>query len=727
MTAQGSGVRPTADVLVFACASEPQSAIHALRGLTDETFLLHESPGTGVLTIKDASGIDVRKKCHDRAERIRAEQSLLDVLNQLASDIYLYPAKYNDELEMTRYFSFRFLTGEAFLAQKDFERDIGKSGADGIVYALMPSSGEERSELVEKLMSPDLRAERCLFVLPDAWEDVSDAAYSDLAAEMLEKEAGEDPSLAEEYRLIRKDAQAVLQSFLERYLEPERGGMSYYYAGRRKAVHRRAQLSQVLSSICANVYSETPVINNETLNRNVLTTASLRTRERVMEALLAPDLAYNLGQTGVSQGIAFVRSALLHTGILTQENGVPELHLDGLADEKIGRVMSMIGAFFAHADGGETSSFGWLYEHLRSPEEHIAMKRGPIPILLAAALRFYRDHMTITGPEGREMEITADLFRAIEAHPNAYHAYRENWNPEKQAYLEQMEQIFSGTLPGNRAQGDFSSLGKAMQRWYLSLPNYARQTKDLSEPARVLRKSLQRPYINARTYLFETLPKRLSTGDLLDTVRVTMAAKAELDGAKARLVKRLESRLIALFGQKVKKETSLRSALADWRESFPEDVRHHVFRGETQAMFALILMPPATEGEMVEGLAHNVLGLRIDDWDDAKAALFLGAIERGKADVEAYEAEHAQRARKGRLDEEQQAEADSLRFAQEDYSLIYVDAEGERQQRSFDHVAVSPRATLLRNEIDDALETMGGSISREEKRQVLVEALQALL
>ena len=727
MTAQGSEVLPTADVLVFACASDPQPALRALHGLTDETFLLHESPGTGVLTIKNASGVDVRKKCHDRAQRIRAERPLLDVLNQIASDIYLYPAKYNDELEMTRYFAFRFLTGEAFLAQKNFEADVDKSGADGIVYALLPSSNEERSELLKRLAAPILQAERCLFVLPDVWIDIADAAYSSLAADLLEKDAGEDPTLASEYRLVRKDAQAVLQSFLEHYLEPERGGMSYYYAGHRKAIHRRAQLSQVLSSICMDIYSETPVINNETLNRNVLTTASLRTRERVLEALLAPELVYNLGQTGVSQGIAFVRSALLHTGILTQENDVPKLHLDGLADEKTNHVMKIIGAFFAHADGGETSSFGWLYERLRNPAEHIAMKRGSIPLLLAAALRFYRDHMTIMGPEGREMEITADLFPAIEAHPEAYHAYREDWNPEKQAYLEQLEQLFSDTLPRHRGQADFASLGKAMQRWYLSLPNYARQTQDLSPSACVFRKSLQRPYLNARAYLFETLPKRLSSGDLVRAVRAVAAAKAEIDGAKVRFVQRLEHRLIALFGRGVKRETSLRSALADWRESLSDVARHHSFQGETQAMLTLVLAPPATEVEMVEALAHAVLGLRIDDWDDAKETIFFAAVERGKADVEAFEEQNARKVQEARSDAKQPREMEFLRFAQEDYSLIYVDAAGERQQRSFDHVAVSPRATLLRNEIDDALETMGGSLSREEKRQVLVETLQTLL
>jgi hypothetical protein len=72
-------------------------------------------------------------------------------------------------------------------------------------------------------------------------------------------------------------------------------------------------------------------------------------------------------------------------------------------------------------------------------------------------------------------------------------------------------------------------------------------------------------------------------------------------------------------------------------------------------------------------------------------------------------------------------EAPTEAGTQEDYFISYLDAAGQKQQKAFDRIDLGPRAKLLRNEIDDALETMGGALSREEKRQVLVEALQALL
>ena len=174
--------------------------------------------------------------------------------------------------------------------------------------------------------------------------------------------------------------------------------------------------------------------------------------------------------------------------------------------------------------------------------------------------------------------------------------------------------------------------------------------------------------------------------------------------------------LRGLFGHDVQEATSLGSSLADWRERLSPDTRRHVFSGTAQAMLDIVLTPPAGDLQTLEALAHAVLGLRINDWDDGKAPLFLERVRTAKTEVETYQARGEKRV-------DMRAEPDM----QDDYFISYIDAAGQKQQKAFERIEVSPRAKLLRNEIDDALETMGGALSREEKRQVLVEALQALL
>lgn len=720
MVAQGAELLPTADVIVFAYdgAAATQHVVRALHALTDESYLLHERPGSGMLSIKEASGIDVQQRCQDCAEKIRTERPLVEVLNALVKDVYLYPAKYNDDFEMTRYFAFRFVTGQAFLAQTDWEAMLSETAADGMVFALLPASGEDVATLRQQLAARPVHAERCLFVLPKRCPAIEAAAYRYLAAGEL-RAATDDRVLREEYELVRADAGTLLTAFLRDMTEPERGGVWYFYEGKQQKIQRRAQLSRMLSNICAAIYDRTPVINNETLNRNTLTPASQRTRERVIEALLAPDLAPDLGQKGVSQGMAFVRSALRHTGILVREGEQETIRLTGLADERIEHVMQMICSFFTKADGGENSSFGHLYDALCAPAGRIAMKRGPIPILLAAALHGRCDHMTILGADGREMELRADLFRAVEAHPERYRVQREQWSAEKDAYFRGLESLFIEEIaPQERVDGSFAPLVRAMQRWLLSLPGYARQTSDVSKEAARFRKSLQKPYLNARAYLFETLPQMFPEGPLSSILAQVATARQELAGAKTRLSAQLMRELAVLFGHDVQAETSFGSALADWREGLSPKARQHVFSGTAQAMFDIVLTPPAGDLQTLEALARAVLGLRMNDWDDGKASLFLERVRAAKAEIEAQE-ERGER----RVDVEAPTEAGT----QEDYFISYLDAAGQKQQKAFDRIDLGPRAKLLRNEIDDALETMGGALSREEKRQVLVEALQTLL
>ncbi len=67
------------------------------------------------------------------------------------------------------------------------------------------------------------------------------------------------------------------------------------------------------------MYSHTPVINNKTINKDIITTAALNSRNRVIPGLLKTSLDVNLGLSGTDQDISFMRGTLIKTGILLNE------------------------------------------------------------------------------------------------------------------------------------------------------------------------------------------------------------------------------------------------------------------------------------------------------------------------------------------------------------------------------------------------------------------------
>ena len=89
---------------------------------------------------------------------------------------------------------------------------------------------------------------------------------------------------------------------------------------------------------------------------------------------------------------------------------------------------------------------------------------------------------------------------------------------------------------------------------------------------------------------------------------------------------------------------------------------------------------------------------------------FFNQIKEFKFDIEKFDREVA-------------LNTDSLPNS---YTLSKIDAEGNTTSKTFSRVECSSTATLLKNEIMNAISEMGESISESEKRQVLLEALESL-
>ena len=88
----------------YSCGYTPDEVGQAIRNLIDQKYLLYLKRSNDYLQLKQASGVDIRQKISDTVERQRASLSIKDILNSVNFDNYIYPARYNDEREMTRYF-----------------------------------------------------------------------------------------------------------------------------------------------------------------------------------------------------------------------------------------------------------------------------------------------------------------------------------------------------------------------------------------------------------------------------------------------------------------------------------------------------------------------------------------------------------------------------------------------------------------------------------------------
>lgn len=104
------------------------------------------------LRLKQTSGVDIGKKIRDSVAALAGKVSTKATLNSLNFDNYIYPSRYNDEREMTRYFSFEFIDEDEARPDVDWTMKSETIDADGVVYGVIPKSDESISRLREELI-----------------------------------------------------------------------------------------------------------------------------------------------------------------------------------------------------------------------------------------------------------------------------------------------------------------------------------------------------------------------------------------------------------------------------------------------------------------------------------------------------------------------------------------------------------------------------------------------
>ena len=216
--------------------------------------------------------------------------------------------------------------------------------------------------------------------------------------------------------------------------------------------------------------------------------------------------------------------------------------------------------------------------------------------------------------------------------------------------------------------------------------------------------------------MFEKLPKIFGFVDfqesLADNVKL---AKEFYDGylseAKKVLCKEVKETFVLPKDQDNVNKMSLSSIIKDWCESLEQTVFEQLFTDGTEKCLGLFKIITNDNDFTITRLAKLATDLRIEDWDERVKELFSSNIRRYKQTAEEY------RALEEHTAHEQGTSA---------YQISFADENGEVVTKRFDRVEGTGKGKLLHNQVTAALDSMGRSISDQEKRQILMEILKKL-
>ncbi|MDR0747166.1 MAG: hypothetical protein LBE89_04655 [Helicobacteraceae bacterium] len=690
----------------------------ALTELIEKECVVYLKRSNNYLKLKESSGVDIPGEITSLIESKRAVLSVKDILNNSAFDSYMYPTRYNDEYEITRYFDFTFISGSDFWSVDNWDAFIEGREADGVVFAVIPETDADTQKIKSAICEDACASDRVVFILPNKYEDIEKIAFDYYAVRWLRLEAAGDDLLADEYDIYLDDLTEVIGAYISSFSRPENGAASYFYCSEQRHIFRRAQMTELLSKICRTIFHRTPVINNESVNKNTLPTMAIKSRTKLLSGLLANELAPNLGLTGTGQDVSFMRSTLIQPGILIDAETDPKLNLTP-DNERVASMLDTIRGFLRGAGNNGGSGFRQLYDELTLPQYGIGLKRGLIPIYIAAVLSGEKQNLVVLY-RNNEIRITPDLLNDINESPDDYSVILENWNEEKADYMAGLERIFGEYVTEReKSYNGFAFILYAMNRWYMNLPKYAKEMDKryvgngefdkLDSQRKRFINSLKQLDMNPREFLLEKVFKVFAMEFSPNILAIIEETKTEWDNAVSNLIGRLGEDVKVTFGQ-MNNNGSLASIVKDWYESLSEQTLQYLFAGNENRILRLMSSVPNDESTFVQRLAKAVTSLRIEDWNAETIKVFRRDLTRFKTTVDDFS-------------RQKHGEAES---GTDLYTITFTGLDGDETMMKFKKTIVSKRAKLLMNEITTSLEEMGQALTIQEKRQVLIELLEQL-
>ena len=713
---------PTRDELVgiFSVDYTVTEVEKAIDNLIGKEFVVYLKRSNNYLRLKQTSGVDIRQKINDTITAQKGKVSIKDTLNKANFDSYIYPSRYNDEREMTRYFSFVFIDESEVTRAVNWTIKSESIAGDGVVYGVVPRSTESIATIREIILETSAGVQQAVFIVPKRFVEIADVVAEYNAVSLLRETAADDKVLFDEYEVIYEDLREVIGAFIRGYTQPENYKARYVYDGKEQFICRKAALTGLLSDICDSTFSHTPILNNEAINRDDITSIAYNSRSKIISGLLRTELEKNLGLTGSGQEVSIMRSTLIRTGILVEDAGFTKINLcpdDAYLANMLGTIVDFIRE--AHQKG--PMNFGELYRRLTSAEYHIGMRKGLIPIYLAVVLHEFKQSVMITDRFG-QVATSTDVLLQINADPTAFTVTYLDWNPEKEAFVESLAGLFRDhVIEAEKANHSYDYVVMAMRRWYMSLPKYSKEQKRTVSGDRVDKRYLAfarllRQNVGAHELLFERLPEAFGyTAEFTPgVVENVTAAKQYYDNSLTALKKALAKGVKEMFaptGTKCFDMASLASVIRDWCDSLDATVYEQLFADGTEKCLSLFRSVTNDEDTFIARLAKIATDLRLEDWDDNTNERFVRNLTRYKSTAEQYHA---------KTEQKKETVSDN------NYQVTFVDDTGATTTKRFDKVEITKRGKLLLNAITSDIESMGHSISEQEKRQILMEVLKKM-
>lgn len=602
-----------------------------------------------------------------------------ETLNEIINPIYSIPRRYNEEYKITRFFANVFMNEKELTALNKFDLLFEQTYCDGIVINLIRDSRNIQD--IRDYFSKKNNDQVILKIPKTIFPKTIISLLRDYKAiEYLISNSNIKDEMNNELELIKKETIDAINEQVSIYFSND-NIQEYLY--KNEIFKKVNNISSFLSDICTNIYSKTPIVNNEMINKRDLSAPIKKARDIVIETILNDNEDLIKSKTSAE--------ATIYKAIVEKKN-----------NPSINEILKLINKFISESENNKIG-FDKIYKKLES--KPYAIRKGIIPILISMALYNYSDIIVIYFMN-KEIDLDATNLIKINENPEKYFILTEKGTADKIKYLSNLMYIFN--VPNLDTQRvNLKKLVDNMRRWILSLPRILREYSVNSNNLNIkdeyiyVKNELLKPDINNNEFVYKILCEIFNTTNYMSVVDEIKSMKETFDSFISMYSDNLVCRTKEILNKNFK--GSLTSLLKEFYEENQLNNSHTIYEINTKEFIDYIgNITTHDENDIIEKIAKIITGFYIEDWQPDDYVSFLENLKTIISNIKNAKNEKNDGNNK----------------------LLLVNGNEKLEKYIISEEEISAIGNTMKNNIEEVMNEYGESLSEKEKISVLVNIIK---
>ncbi len=488
-----------------AFSPEARAALEELKRHSLVTFRRFD----GTYRIWEGSDIDVEERLAEGRRRAGRQLDLAGTLRRYLPARPIVARRHSYESGAVRFFDVQYLESP------DVPANISPEGdADGVV-ALCLSDHQAGADAFRRWAtdpSADWPA-NLIVVVPQHLRGLREAA-SELRAlnwvwentPGLRDDRVARRELAERTTAVEQSLVSTVELLLDPRPEPFGSLAAWFHSGRQVEVETLTAAKQFCSTVMDELYSVSPRIHNELINRRVLSSAAAAARRTLIERMLDQSSQALLGMSGYPPERSMYESVLLDSGLHREDGSVWTFGPPPPEDPR--RLIPVWNELrrVIFNPSSDPVPVDQLFAHLGAPPFGVTL--GVLPVLLTAFLLAYPDETSLYR-EGRFVPEPAIAdFEVLLRRPELFAVAGSRVEGERAAVVQRFAR-------GLNVRPAIVPVVRALVRGVRSLPESAWRTQRVSPEAMAVRRAFEQSGSPERL-LFHELPSAVGQQPFTD-------------------------------------------------------------------------------------------------------------------------------------------------------------------------------------------------------------------